>query len=354
MKTHKPKAFTLIELLVVIAIIGVLVGLLLPAVQQAREAARRSSCKNNLKQVGLALHSFESANRALPPGYLYTSGATHDSQSADISGEDDAANHKGYAWGTMILPVMEKQDLYDRFSFELPCFALSNKSARETSVTPYLCPSDMYSADMLVARDSGGGSAASSSYAGSSYCANWGPAEGQATNPQPAASQWVNLDATPGPSSVESNPNYDPCQGVFYRNSEIKFRNITDGLSKTLAIGERHNGPIQDENGDFITSGAGHLIYENAWAAACRDENDPGDDHGHMVLFDTEFGPNRARQSTDSGVNYGPDRGVAAPHQGNAQFTLCDGSVLTINESIDINVYRALSSRSRGEVIGKF
>ena len=354
MKTHKPKAFTLIELLVVIAIIGVLVGLLLPAVQQAREAARRSACKNNLKQVGLALHSFESANRALPPGYLYTSGATYDSQSSDISGEDDAANHKGFAWGAMILPIMEKQALYDRFEFDLPCFLPANKSARETSVSPYLCPSDTFSANMLVARDSGGSSPTPSYYAGSSYCANWGPAEGQATNPQPAESQWINLDATPGPESVESNPNYDPCQGVFYRNSKIKFRDISDGLSKTLAIGERHNGPIQDENGNFITSGAGHLIYENAWAAACRDENDPEDDHGHMVLFDTEFGPNRARQSTDSGVNYGPDRGVVAPHQGNAQFTLCDGSVRAINESIDINVYRALSSRSRGEVIGEF
>ena len=126
MKTHKQKAFTLIELLVVIAIIGVLVGLLLPAVQQAREAARRSACKNNLKQVGLALHSFESANRALPPGYLYTSGATYDSQSSDISGEDDAANHKGFAWGAMILPIMEKQVLYDRFEFDLPCFLPAN------------------------------------------------------------------------------------------------------------------------------------------------------------------------------------------------------------------------------------
>ena len=77
-------------------------------------------------------------------------------------------------------------------------------------------------------------------------------------------------------------------------------------------------------------------------------------DSGHMVLFDTEFGPNRARQSTDAGINYGPDRGVVAPHQGNAQFTLCDGSVRAINESIDINVYRALSSRSRGEVIGEY
>ena len=158
MKNQKQKAFTLIELLVVIAIIGVLVGLLLPAVQQAREAARRSSCKNNLKQVGLALHSFESANRALPAGYLYISGAKYDTQASNISGEDNAANHKGHAWGAMILSIMEQQALYDRFDFDLPCFSPANKSARETSVSSYLCPSDTFSANMLVARDSGGAS----------------------------------------------------------------------------------------------------------------------------------------------------------------------------------------------------
>lgn len=354
MKNQLQKAFTLIELLVVIAIIGVLVGLLLPAVQQAREAARRSSCKNNLKQIGVGLHSFESSNRVLPPGYLYMSGTKYDAQASDIAGEDDDANHLGFAWGLKILPVMEQTALYDAFELDVPCFMPANKAARETSVATYLCPSDTYSANMLVARDSGGASPTPSYYAGSSYCANWGPAEGQASNPQPAQSQWVNLDATPGPESIESNQNYDPCQGVFYRNSEIKFRDITDGLSKTLAIGERHNGPIEDENGDLITSGAGHLIFENAWAAACRDEGEPDDDHGHMVLFDTEFAPNRARQSTDPGVNYGPDRGVVAPHLGTSNFTLCDGSVLTITDSIDIDVYRALSSRGRGEVISKF
>ncbi len=354
MYTKKHNAFTLVELLVVIAIIGVLIGLLLPAVQQAREAARRSSCKNNLKQIGVALHSFESSNRVFPPGYLYMSGADYDAQASDISGEDDAANHLGFAWGAKILPVMEESALHDSFNFDVPCFMPANKAARETSVASYLCPSDVFSMDMLVARDSGGTSPISSFYAGSSYCANWGPAEGQATNPQPSEMQWVNLDATPDLRSTESNPTYDPCQGVFYRNSKTKFRQITDGLSKTLAIGERHNGPIQDETGNFITSGAGHVIFENAWAAACRDEGDPGDDHGHMVLFDTEFAPNRARQSTDPTINYGPDRGVVAPHQGNAHFTLCDGSVRPINETIDINVYRALSSRGRGEMIGDY
>ena len=121
MKNQSKKAFTLIELLVVIAIIGVLVGLLLPAVQQAREAARRSSCKNNLKQIGVGLHSFESSNRVLPPGYLYMSGTKYDAQASDIAGEDDAANHLGFAWGLKILPVMEQTALYDAFELDVPC-----------------------------------------------------------------------------------------------------------------------------------------------------------------------------------------------------------------------------------------
>lgn len=83
-------------------------------------------------------------------------------------------------------------------------------------------------------------------------------------------------------------------------------------------------------------------------------ESDAGDDHGHMVLFDTEFGPNRARQDSTGTYNYGPDRGVAAPHRGQALFSLCDGSVRGISETIDLDLYRSLSSRSGNEVIGEF
>ena len=118
--SKRRSGFTLIELLVVIAIIAILIALLLPAVQQAREAARRTACKSNLKQLGLALHNYESAYRLFPPGYLHK---------FDPAGS--GANHMGYAWGTMVLPQIEQANLYQQFDYDLPCFDVFNLPPRE-------------------------------------------------------------------------------------------------------------------------------------------------------------------------------------------------------------------------------
>ncbi len=345
--TNRREAFTLIELLVVIAIIAVLVALLLPAVQQAREAARRASCKNNLKQIGLALHNYESTHTVYPPGYLWLDGATYTTQAnaGYPLSNNSTDNHMGLSRGTMILPFMEQPALYNQFNFNLPCFDPANRKARETFVDSYLCPSAPYSEEKFVKRDV--------NFAASSYAANWGPASGRANTPADPGDD-VNLDDTPDPNSQPAAAAFRACSGVFYRNSKTRVRDITDGLSNTLAIGERWNGPILDESGNRISGATGHLVFENAWAAACRSEIDAGDDHGHMVLFDTEFAPNRARQDATGTYNYGPDRGVAAPHRGVSQFALCDGSVRAISENIDLNLYRSLSSRSGGEVLGDF
>lgn len=348
MKTRNPRGFTLIELLVVIAIIAILVALLLPAVQQAREAARRSACKNNLKQIGLALHNYESTHSVLPAGYLWLDGTAYSTRANPgyAISNDPIDNHMGFAWGMLLLPFVEQPALYDQFNTNLPCFDPANQTARETSLSVYLCPSDPYSDGTFVERDV--------NFAAASYAGNWGPALGQSTTPGDASDD-VNLDVTPAPGSQPSGAAFPACGGVLYRNSRTKFRDITDGLSNTLAIGERWNGPILDENGDKISAGGGgHEIFENAWAAACRDETDAGDDHGHMVLFDGEFGPNRARQDASGTYNYGPDRGVAAPHKGVSQFALCDGSVRGVSENIDLGLYRSLCSRAGGEVVGEF
>lgn len=140
-KTSRP-AFTLIELLVVIAIISVLIALLLPAVQQAREATRRSSCKNNLKQLALALHNYESVHRLLPPGYLHK---------FDPAGS--AANHMGFSWGTMILPALEQTNLHDQFDFHRPVFETANLPPREHHLAVFLYPSDPCSQGNFVIRD---------------------------------------------------------------------------------------------------------------------------------------------------------------------------------------------------------
>ena len=327
--------FTLVELLVVIAIIGILIGMLLPAVQQVREAARRTACKNNMRQLGLALHNYESALSQFPPGYAYQRGDAYQAATGYLvdPGYQDA-NHLGQAWGASILPYIEQGNLHDQVDFRLPCFDSSNLVARETSLEVFLCPTDSWSQNNFVVRDAS--TAPTEKYAAASYCANWGPAYGVTETPGNPSDD-VNLDATP-----------DNSAGPFFRNSKTKFRDILDGTSSTLALGERTNGPILDENRNPIGAPP-HPNFENVWFAATRDVDDPADDHGHMVLFDTEYGPNRAR-----GEGTGADRGVSAPHAGLAQFVMMDGSTHTIRESIDLATYRALSSIRGREVIGEY
>jgi prepilin-type N-terminal cleavage/methylation domain-containing protein len=307
--TKRRLAFTLVELLVVIAIIGIMIGLLLPAVQSAREAARRMSCQNNMKNLGLAMHNYESAFKVLPSGYLHKSGPRGTAL--------EQANHMGLAWGAAMLPQLEQQGLYSDIEFDRPVWDVGNRQPRETTLPVFLCPSDTYSSDRFVVRDDSVDPI--EQYACASYAANWGP-----------ASETVNLDATPTQSL-----------GVFYRNSRTKVRGILDGLSNTLAFGERHNGPISQN----ATTAGGHAEFENAWFAAVREITEYSDDHGHMVLFETQFRPNQFG---------GDDKGLSAPHSGLCQFTLCDGSVRAITESIDAEVYDALATRRGNEVITEY
>lgn len=287
------RGFTLVELLVVIAVIAVLLSLLLPAVQQARAAARRTTCKNHLHQLGLALHNYHSIHNRLPFGYAYRS---------SVQG-----NESGFGWGSMLLPSLDQAGLYGLLNFEQPMFSPVNLIARETRVAAMLCPDDSYSNGNFFEMGS-------ERYAMASYVASFGPPD---------------LDDT-----------QEKREGLFSRNSSTEFGHVTDGLSNTLMVGERTNGPFR-----IGAAHGNHFNYETTWVGAVRDTSDATDDHGHTVLFQTGHTPNHAESD---------DRDVSAPHVGYANFLMGDGSVRSINESVDFQLYINLSTRSGGEAIGEF
>lgn len=291
--------FTLIELLVVIAIIGVLIALLSPAVQHAREAARKTECRDHLKQLAVALHSYESAHRVLPPGYVY--------RPAD--GAPPVPNAAGFGWGAMLLPFVDQGNIYATFDWNMPIYSTANEAARETRLPLFLCPTDSVSPRGYVRMGP-----APERYAMASFVASFGPPD---------------LDA-----------DQEQRFGLFSRNSSTMFAHVTDGLSHTLMIGERQNGPFR--NG---ASHGNHFDYETTWCGAVRDWDEPDDDHGHMVLFQSGHVPNDPRSD---------DRDVSAPHVGYANFAMGDGSVRSVSETIDFVLYQALSTRRGQEPIGEF
>jgi len=316
---NRKTGFTLIELLVVIAIIGILVALLLPAIQMAREAARRTECNNNLKQIGVAFHNYELTHGTLPPGYVYV--------------PDPLGNQSGFGWGTLILPFLEQQALHDRFDFTLPIFDSANQTPAQEHLDAYICPTDPVTDSKFVEM----GSAPVERYAMANYVANFGTPD---------------LDLTP-----------DNSNGVFSRNSRTRFSDVLDGLSNTLFVGERVNGARLVDSFHVASLGAvstvrhgvrhsvrhggghgTHVHYETAWAGATRDQADPADDHGHMVLFHAAHTLNSLE--TD-------DRDITGPHSGVAQFLLGDGSVHRIGDSIDFDVYAAMATRAGGEPVNK-
>jgi prepilin-type N-terminal cleavage/methylation domain-containing protein len=191
-------AFTLIEMLVVIAIIAVLIGLLLPAVQRVRESAARSQCLNNLKQIGLACHSYHDAQQSLPPGYQAALPYT--------DGETDTA--PGWGWGAFLLPFLEQDNLYRLLNFSQ---SVPNSPAIQTVVKVYLCPSDVPPpAAFPVVNGTG---AVLTLAAPSSYAATCGPDASDVGDPTGL--------------------------GIFYRNSQVRLTDISDGTSQTVMIGDR-------------------------------------------------------------------------------------------------------------------
>jgi prepilin-type N-terminal cleavage/methylation domain-containing protein len=310
-----PPGFTLIELLVVIAIIAMLVGLLLPAVQKVREAAARTQSTNNLKQIGLALHSFEGVHGHYPPGYQ----AGYPGQPVPAV---DAA--PGWAWGTFLLPYVEQDPLYRQLRLDRACDDPSNADAVKTVVKVFVNPAAPNPGPTTRVRNTGGSVLAE--FGISHYVANNGQDESWAYD-------LADLSKIPG-------------TGPFFRNSRTRRAAVTDGLSNTVFVGEHTT--VSDKTWVGVVPGA----------EVCP--NDPArypftecDRAATLVLCHS--GP----ADGEPGVVHPPSFPTChvcqmyAPWRG-GQVLFGDGSVRFVPTSVNLNTWAALSSMNLGDVPGDY
>jgi len=305
------RGFTLIELLVVIAVISVLIALLLPAVQGAREAARRINCTNNLKQIGLALNNYHDVHNTFPPGYI--SLWRRDGSDAGVA-EDDFG--PGWAWGAMILPHLEQTPLFDSINFSLSVAMPQNDTASLMRVKAYLCPSDSPPFSVPV-RDQNN-SVTVDTVGTSNYVGCYGVGE---------------IGAAPGRGN-----------GVFYRNSRTSLAAITDGSSQTVCIGERSH------NLSYVTwtsRSLGGWLFKTSSVEGGTDQFNPDPEEAFTMVLGPaglDDGPRTPNHPEAHVEDYW------SRHPGGVNFVFGDGSVKLIKNSISPAVYRGLFTRSGGEV----
>jgi len=290
MKTRN--AFTLVELLVVIAIIGILIGLLLPAVQQVREAARRTDCGNKIRQMGLAIMNYESAHKVLPPGWT-------------ASDPTDAASVPGWGWSAQILPFIEAGNVYDQIDFDVAIDHPYHLNPIKTNLEIFLCPSDaapkLLNLDVHVEHGS--------------HLVTHDP-------PQHNHGELLvgrsNYSGVFGSTEIEDSPFKG--NGTFFANSKVELRDFRDGQSNTIIVGERRNdlGPIS------WVGVVGEVDEPFARIVAVTDHA-PNDEAGHFEDF---------RSYHPQGIN----------------VVLGDGSTHFVTESISEDIFQALGTRRGGEI----
>lgn len=321
-------AFTLIELLVVIAIIAILIALLLPAVQQAREAARRTQCKNNLKQIGLAVANYESSFGLMPPGYVSGVG-TPDPRTNDSA--------PGWGWLAILLPYVDHTPLYNALNWNLACWDPANGTLVKTVLPVYLCPTATNPEGTVGITDINLNVMDGIYFGRANYVHNVG---------------WNDIWSSP--FGTNFNDPYLGCNGVMFRNSGVRYRDVTDGLSNTVVAGERSPyladavwpgvvpGSEHYSYNEFASSGTGGtgINYDNAGSYV-------GANSGPSIYEDPQIihAPNWPGGHTDQ---------MFSQHAGGAHILLGDGSVRFVSDSLDMRTFQWLCSRNGGEITSEF
>jgi len=352
-RPQRPRAFTLIELLVVIAIIAVLIALLLPAVQAAREAARRSQCTNNLKQIGLSLHNYHSSMGAFPIGNTL-------SPQDYVSPAANYSSWSGWSAQSLTLGYMEQQPLYNAANFAHNSFVAPNVTVRDSLLSVYLCPSDPN-----AGRASGNTN---------SYCASYGTTTTDQFNWNGTGAPWAQGRGGTGTS------------GMFAFALSYGIENATDGTSNTIAysewlVGNPSNKSYRGNRLNQAAGGGPNLINASsnvagvlASIASCRNEfrtsalanaakvrTDKGWRWSMGLIGFSQFNTLQPPNDTFGGCRQGgaegdwPDNGYVynaqSAHPGGVNVLMTDGSVKFIKSSISQQTWWALGTRDGGEVI---
>jgi prepilin-type N-terminal cleavage/methylation domain-containing protein/prepilin-type processing-associated H-X9-DG protein len=305
--SHPRRGFTLIELLVVISIIAVLIALLLPAVQAAREAARRIQCANNLKQIGLALHNYNDAIGAFPPGWI----SRPDPATGDNAGP-------GWGWAAMILPQIEQPAIYNSINFPLPIESPANQTARLTKINAFICPSDASLRPQFTVVDD----STDNMNLGNPIC-------------DVASSDYVGCF---GKGDVSDIPGRDFGEGMFFRNKSVRIADITDGTSQTIAAGEKSQNLARATWTGAVTHAAVPITELQA-----EDGLSPEGGDALVVSHTGELnGPNSLPAHADQ---------FWSRHPGGCQFVYADGSVRFLKERRLLPIFQAMATRSGGEIL---
>ena len=305
------RAFTLVELLVVIAVIGILTALLIPAVQAARESARRTQCSSQLKQIGVALGLYHDAHGVLPPAYLYNGPPSQQSGTLILNTAVFGLNQQndpGWSWLALSLPFLEQRSIYDQIDFTTP--VAQNGPIRILPLPIANCPSDAQQGIFTVTHE------LTSANMGSAYTSSYAACFG---------------------SNGLINIHPDDGNGVFQRNSQCHFKDILDGASATIAVGER-----------------GALLARAPWAGVitggiiCTTPGAP------VYVSTAETAPVMAMARIGGKYLNSPfsePYDFFSPHGERVNFVFADGSVHALSSGIDQAVLQALATRGLGEAL---